>query len=423
MTRLPQLPRARARHHQHGPAQANMRRAPALGRGRHRIARAGTTLRSFAAVLAVIVAATVWCGSAMAQSSSVRPPENAVRNATPGDASGAAGLQDRKSYDPIADRGDMYDTRMWTRIRNGTMGKVSIPDKKAGRLVQAEGEIWRNIRNGPLPRYGAWAMGGTLLVLALFFLLRGRIKLERGWSGRSILRFSTLERMSHWTLAVSFIILGLTGLNVLYGRHVLLPLLGKQGFASLTMLGKTLHHYVGFAFMVGLALTFVLWVAQNIPNRHDLVWLLRGGGIIGHAHPPAKKFNAGQKILFWLIMLGGLSISLTGLSLLMPFESAMFSKTFAFLNHFGFSLPTALTPLEEMQLADLWHAAMALVLTCVIFAHIYIGTLGMQGAFDAMSTGEVDANWAKEHHSIWADEVLSQDGAKAPAGTRPQPAE
>jgi len=301
------------------------------------------------------------------------------------------------------------DIEIWRKVREGVRGKVSIPDKKAALLVQSDGEAWRNFRNGPLPRYGAWGLGAVIIVLAAFFLVRGRIAIEGGWAGRTITRFGDLERFGHWLLATSFVILALTGLNILYGRYVLLPVIGKEAFATLSQSGKWLHNYVAFAFMVGLVLTFIVWVRHNFPTFRDLVWLAKGGGLlVKGSHPAAWKFNAGQKILFWLVMLGGLSISLSGISLMFPFETAMFAKTFAVINVFGFDLPTNLTPLQEMQYASSWHAIVGLVLVGIIVAHIYIGTLGMQGAFSAMGTGQVDVNWAKEHHSLWADEELKK---------------
>ena len=334
---------------------------------------------------------------------SVRPPANAVVPATPGAGQSGGGTE---------------DADYWRKVRGGIEGQVSIPDKKSGVLVQSGGEAWRNFRNGPLPGYGATAMGGMLVLLALFYAVRGRIRIEAGFSGRTLQRFTDLERTGHWLMAVSFIILGLTGLNVLYGRNLLLPILGKDLFASLSLTAKWLHNYVAFAFMAGLALSFVMWLGHNFPNRHDIVWLLKGGGMFSRgAHLPAKKFNAGQKILFWIIMLGGLSISLSGLSLMFPFRFALFAKTFAWLNMLGFALPTALTGMQEMQLASQWHGIVALGLICVIFAHIYIGTLGMQGAFSAMGSGEVDVNWAKEHHSIWADHELIKE-AYSPGDAR-----
>jgi formate dehydrogenase subunit gamma len=187
---------------------------------------------------------------------------------------------------------------------------------------------------------------------------------------------------------------------------------------------------VAFAFMAGLVLTFVVWLRHNFPTWRDIVWLVKGGGMfVKGSHPPAWKFNAGQKILFWLVMLGGLSLSLSGVALLFPFETALFAKTFAVLNtlasYVGLApnLPTQLTPLQEMQHATTWHGIVALGLVVVIIAHIYIGTLGMQGAFSAMGTGQVDVNWAKEHHSVWLAEETAKEQANPPAGGRMAPAE
>jgi formate dehydrogenase subunit gamma len=307
-----------------------------------------------------------------------------------------------------------YDIELWRKVREGVQGQVSIPDKKAGQLVQSDGENWRNFRNGPLPKYGAWGLAGILVLLAAFFLVRGRIVIEHGWAGRTLTRFSDLERFGHWLLAGSFLILALTGLNVLYGRYVLLPVIGKDAFATFSQAGKWVHSYVAFAFMAGLALTFVVWLRHNFPSWRDVVWLAKGGGMfVKGSHPPAWKFNAGQKILFWLVMLGGVSISLSGIALLFPFQTALFAKTFAIINVLGFNFPTSLTPIQEMQYATSWHGVVALFLVCVIIAHIYIGTLGMQGAFSAMGSGEVDVNWAKEHHSLWADEELRKMGEVA----------
>jgi formate dehydrogenase subunit gamma len=177
--------------------------------------------------------------------------------------------------------------------------------------------------------------------------------------------------------------------------------------------------------MVGLAMTFVMWLKHNFPNRYDVKWLLKGGGMFSRhgEHLPAKKFNAGQKILFWLIMLTGVSICMSGWMLLYPFTTAAFAKTFGVLNVLGLGLPTTLTPMQEQQYAALWHSMMAIFMVCVIFGHIYIGTIGMQGAFDAMGNGHVDENWAREHHSIWAEEELAKTINERGVSARPQPAE
>lgn len=307
--------------------------------------------------------------------------------------------------------GSSSDADFWRQIRGGIEGNVSIPDKKAGVLVQSSGEGWRAARNGPLSEYGGWLMLAVVVILAAFFALRGRIRIEEGPSGRRITRFNGLERFTHWLTAVPFVILAITGLNILYGRYVLLPILGPEIFSTLTLAGKYLHNYLSFAFMAGVLLMLVLWIRHNIPERADLVWLMRGGGLFTkHSHPPARKFNAGQKILFWLVVLGGISISLSGISLLFPFEFSMFGGTFKVLNAIGLNLPADLTVQEEMQLSQLWHAAVGIILIAVIIAHIYIGTIGMEGAFDAMGSGQVDRNWAREHHSLWVQEI---EGASA----------
>mgnify|MGYP000344955045 CR=1 FL=1 len=180
--------------------------------------------------------------------------------------------------------------------------------------------------------------------------------------------------------------------------------------------GRRRHHNIG---SIGLVLVLLLWIKDNFPSRHDVIWLLKGGGMFAKGvHPPSWKFNAGQKIVFWVTILGGLSLSLSGWTLLDPFTTTMFADTFALLNVVGFSLPTDLSPMQEQQYAQLWHAAVSMVMIAIILAHIYIGSLGMEGAFDAMGSGQVDLNWAKEHHSLWVDEVQEKEqhsGRTAPA--------
>lgn len=213
-----------------------------------------------AALLVSALGLMLTASSASAQqdpSSSVRPPPGA---SIPG---GPNVVQ--------PERPGNYDIEMWKKVREGLQGTVTIPDTKAGQLVQSDGENWRNLRLGPLPLYGWWAMAGIIVLLAAFFLLRGRIAIEHGWAGRTITRFTDIERFGHWLLAVSFIILALTGLNVLYGRYVLLPVIGKDAFATISIAGKWLHNYVAFAFMVALAITFIVWVRHNFPSWRDLV--------------------------------------------------------------------------------------------------------------------------------------------------------
>lgn len=318
--------------------------------------------------------------------------------------------------------GGSSDTDLWRAVRQGVAGNVSIPDKNAATLVQSEGELWRSLRNGPLALYASWALLAMVVLLSIFFAIRGRIRIEHGRSDQTITRFAAVERFGHWLLASSFIILALTGLNVMYGRYVLLPVVGPDAFGAVTLFGKYLHNYLAFAFMAGLVIIFLMWVRHNLPHPSDIKWILQGGGIFSKKlHPPAKKFNAGQKMIFWLTILCGISISMSGWSLLFPYTTHFFSGTFDAVNSvFGTELPTALTVLQEQQLASLWHAIMSVFLICVIIAHIYIGSIGMEGAFDAMGSGEVDLNWAREHHSLWVEEVLArQDTEKHPPAAQP----
>jgi formate dehydrogenase subunit gamma len=371
------------------------------------------TLLRYLAIAALIAIGLVLVPMAASEGvqaqSSVRPPEGATTTVEPGS------LRSNVAPD-VLPRSDM-----WRAVREGVAGRVTIPDQNAATLVQSEGENFRAFRNGPLSVWGGWMMLAMVVVLAVFFALRGRIRVEDGFSGHTIERFNFLERFAHWLTAVSFIVLALTGLNVLYGRYVLLPVIGPSAFSAITIWGKYAHNYVGFAFMLGLVLIFVLWVRNNLPTMTDLKWLARGGGMfVKGSHPPAYKFNAGQKLLFWFVILAGLSVSISGICLIWPFEFHPFAPTFRALNVFGLGLPTELTALQETQLSLLWHAIVALVFITLVIAHIYIGTLGMEGAISAMTDGQVDENWAHQHHALWLEEVKEAEhqppsGAAVPA--------
>jgi formate dehydrogenase subunit gamma len=342
-----------------------------------------------ASVLILVLATASWVGTGAGQGAFAQTDQRAVEEPSP--VGGNV---------PGGHLGAASDTDIWRAVRGGIRGTVSIPDKQAGQMIQSEGDNWRARRNGPLTMGGIYGLFGIVVVLALFFFARGRIKIEAGLSGKTIERFNDIERFAHWLTAVCFIVLALTGLNLLYGRHVLLPVLGPTVFTTITIGGKYLHNYLAFGFMLGIVMMLVLWVRHNFPNKHDLVWLSQAGGLFTKgSHPPSRRFNAGQKILFWLVVLGGLLLSLSGLSLLFPFAMPLFDATYAL-----FGLGPVL-PVEEMQLAQLWHAVVGLVLIVVVVAHIYIGSLGMEGAFDAMGSGHVDENWAREHHNMWVAEV------------------
>jgi formate dehydrogenase subunit gamma len=321
--------------------------------------------------------------------------------------------------------GGASDPDLWRALRFGEANITVSSGGDVGKvLVQDGGMRWFQFREGPLTIYGSYLLLGTIALLAIFFLLRGRIRVDFEKTGRTVLRFNAIERFAHWMLAGSFILLGITGLFVLLGRKFIAPYLGAEFNSTLLIASKFIHNNVSWAFMIALVMVFVFWVVHNLPSRTDLKWIAQFGGIIGKKHPPAKKFNAGQKVIFWSVIILGGSISASGLSLLFPFELPMFAKTFAILNDIGVNewlgmapFPTTLSPQEEMQFSQLWHAIVSFVLMAIIIAHIYIGTLGMEGAYDAMGSGEVDEAWAHQHHSLWLDEVKAKQGAGAEQAT------
>jgi formate dehydrogenase subunit gamma len=278
-------------------------------------------------------------------------------------------------------------------------GRVSIPDQRSRVLEQPAGREWREFRNVMLRWIGGIAILGMLAVLVIFYLTRGMVRLQSGRSGRTIVRFTAFERFVHWMTATCFIILAISGLNITFGRPLLLPLIGFEAFSEWSQWAKYAHNFLSFPFTIGVVLIFLMWLAGNIPNKTDVDWIKRGGGIVGHDHPPAYRFNAGQKAVYWIVVIGGTAVAVTGYQLMFPFY---------------------FSGIEGMQWAQIVHSTVAVLFVAVMLAHIYIGTLGMEGAFEAMGTGTVDVNWAKEHHSLWLEEQNARTGpsdAKSQAAT------
>ena len=276
-------------------------------------------------------------------------------------------------------------------------GRVSIPDQRSSVLMQPAGREWREFRNVALRWIGGVAMLGMLAVLVIFYLARGMVRLESGRSGRTIVRFNTYERVVHWMTATCFVILAISGLNITFGRPLLLPLIGFDAFSEWSQWAKFAHNYLSFPFTIGVVLIFLMWIGGNIPNKVDLEWIKRGGGLIGHDHPPARRFNAGQKGIYWIVVIGGGLVAATGYQLMFPFYGS---------------------GIEGMQIAQIVHSVVAVLFIAAMLAHIYIGTIGMEGAFEAMGSGEVDVNWAREHHSLWLDQELARSG---PNDSQPRP--
>ncbi|WP_449285434.1 formate dehydrogenase subunit gamma [Marinobacter sp. PE14] len=313
---------------------------------------------------------------------------------------------------PLGTNGGRSDADVWRSIRyNEIDPRIQSPGPANQVMIQDEGMPWYQLREGPIITYGGGAILGFLALLVVFYFVRGKIMIDGGPAGTTIQRFKAIERFGHWLLAGSFVALGITGLLTLMGRSFLIPVIGHDAFATIAAGSKWVHNNIAWSFMLGLVMTFVMWIAHNIPNKLDWQWLKAGGGIFTKGHPSAKKFNAGQKIIFWTVMVLGASVSLSGLSLLFPFHMPMFADTFGIINSIiGTSFPTELTPHEEMQYANIWHSIVAFVMMLAIIAHIYIGSIGMEGAFDAMGNGQVDLEWARQHHDLWVAEVEAKQG-------------
>ncbi|MGB0965838.1 MAG: formate dehydrogenase subunit gamma [Litorivicinus sp.] len=339
--------------------------------------------------------------------------DESFRSENLGDPSQAAATTEQ-----LGTNGGVSDASVWRQIRYN-QADLTLQDRgaAAGVLIQDGGMPWWQVREGPMITYGGGALLAVIALLVVFYFARGKIMIDGGPSDKTIQRFKPIERFGHWLLAGSFVALGITGLLTLMGRHFLIPVIGHEGFATLAAGSKWIHNNVAWAFMLGIVLTCIMWIKHNIPNKLDWQWIKAGGGIFTKAHPSAKKFNAGQKMIFWTVMILGVSVSLSGLSLLFPFEMPMFAKTFGIMNSIlGTDFPTVLAPHEEMQYANLWHSIVAFVMMCAIIAHIYIGSVGMEGAFDAMGDGQVDLEWARQHHDLWVAEVEAEQAAKAAKG-------
>ena len=274
---------------------------------------------------------------------------------------------------------------------NRISGRCTLPDQKACTIEQPAGRDWRHFHEVTLRWIGGIVILGILAVLIIFYLWRGMVRIESGRSGRTIVRFGAFERFVHWMTATCFIILAISGLNITFGRPLLLPLMSPEAFTAWSEWAKYAHNYLSFPFTLGVILIFFMWIAGNIPNRVDVEWFRRGGGIVGHDHPPAYRFNGGQKMVYWIVVLGGSAVAVSGYVLMFPFYG---------------------TGIQNMQAAQIVHGIVAMLFVAAMLGHIYIGTIGMEGAFEAMGTGTVDLNWAKEHHILW----LEEEKARADAG-------
>jgi formate dehydrogenase subunit gamma len=287
--------------------------------------------------------------------------------------------------------GNASDAEIWRAVRHGLRGNVSTPDKQAGLLIQSEGEAWRSFRNGPITKFGGWLLLGMLGVAAAYFALRGRIPISEGRSGIRIARFTQTQRVVHWFTATLFVLLGLSGLIMLYGKHILLPVFGPQVFGVIASAAMQGHNLFGPLFAFAVVALFFLFMEHNGFRWADIKWWLTMGGFIG-GHPKCGFYNGGEKVWYWLAAALGVAVSASGFLLLFP---------------------SVLAAPQYLQIAHLVHGTAGVVFITGGIGHIYLGTLGMDGALEGMTRGDVDANWAKEHHDLWYQESIAARQAAA----------
>ncbi len=281
--------------------------------------------------------------------------------------------------------GNNSSSEIWRQIRRGFGGTVSLPGKEQGVLIQSEGELWRAWRNGVISAYGGWILAGIVAVIALYFVIRGRIRIQGGRTGNIIPRFSMVQRVAHWFAAILWILLGVSGLILLFGKYVLLPILGPSLFAAVASASMHGHNLFGPLFIPALLGLFVYFLRGNGFRKVDLEWAIKGGGFLG-GHASSYKYNFGEKSWFWWAIILGLVLCITGMALLFPW---------------------AMPGRDVLQIASLLHAGAAILFIAFGIGHIYLGTAGMEGALEGMTRGVVDENWAKEHHDLWYEEHKS----------------
>jgi formate dehydrogenase subunit gamma len=308
--------------------------------------------------------------------------------------SGTSVAQQQETQQQRAQSQPYNNAPTWRDVRSGKEEYTSIKGRETGILVQTYGETWRQLKNGWITPIVGWLIAAVVVAIGAFYRWRGAIKVHGAPTGRLIQRFTPLERYVHWVVGISFAILGVTGLIMMLGKYVLLPVIGYTLFAWLAQLSKHLHNFAGPVFVVSLLIFIVMFVKDNLPRLYDIGWLLKAGGMVSGEHVPSGKFNAGEKVWFWVgVVALSLIVSASGLVLNFP----------------NFDQVRAV--MIEMNVV---HAVAAGAVMAASLGHIYLGTLGVEGAYDAMRYGYVDEAWAKEHHEHWYNDVKS---GKIKAGT------
>ncbi|MFY3386072.1 formate dehydrogenase subunit gamma [Paracidovorax sp. MALMAid1276] len=400
---------------------------------------------AFAAGLAGASGGAAWAQqapaapAAQAESATPAPAPTSATPATPAPMAAPGGIQSQNIFQvkPDASADPQYaqqtnaerakvqpgnNAPMWRQVGQGVTGYSSLPVSQApeaGNLIQPfvqypgsrvtnAGEAWRQVRNHWIIPYGAAFFAIVLLALVIFYFVKGPMGKEHGdpVGTRRIERFTPFERAAHWSNAFAFVALAISGIVMAFGKFFLLPIMGATLFGWLTYALKNVHNFMGPLFAVSLLVIILTFIKDNFPTRADVQWVLKGGGMLGKGHHevPSHRFNAGEKGLFWWgITIPGVFVVLSGLVLdkLIP----------------GFG-----DVRSDMQIAHMVHATLAIWMMGLICGHIYMGTVGMRGAYKAMRTGYVSEDWAKEHHELWYDDIRSgkipaqRSGQAAPAG-------
>ena len=310
---------------------------------------------------------------------------------------------------------------VWRQVGSGVTGFSSLPvtqSPEAGNLIQPfvqypgsrltnAGEAWRQVRNQWIIPYGGALLVIVLLAIALYYFAKGPLGGHEPDTGRRIERFTYFERAAHWSNAIAFCVLAISGMVMAFGKFVLLPLTGSTLLGWLSWPLKTAHNFAGPLFAVSIVIVFCTFLRSNWPSRDDWVWLRRGGGLFGGEEPPSHRFNAGEKMVFW----GGVFF----LGVFVVSSGLVLDKI----------LPGLAYERGDMQIAHMIHSVSAMLMMVVFLGHIYIGTIGMKGSYRAMKTGYVDEAWAREHHRLWYEDI--RDGKipaqrSAPPGRLEQPA-
>ena len=369
-------------------------------------------MRSFLIGLVVAAAAASLTGAAFAQADAARKDDPAPTGAMSSSSASSPGIvgtylipappapNETNAQRAVTQPGN--NAPFWRGVHESGVkpGIVNLPGAEKGVLIQSitqypgskmttAGEAWRQVRNWWIIPYGGALILIVLLAIALFYWAKGPIGGHEPNTGRVIQRFTYLERAAHWSNAIAFCVLAVSGLVMAFGKFFLLPLIGGTLFGWLTYALKTAHNFAGPLFAVSLVIVFLVFVRSNFPSRGDLGWLLKGGGLFGGSEPPSGRFNAGEKLVFWggVFVLGFFVVS-SGLTL---------DKLLPGLDYLR----------GDMQIAHMIHAVSATLIVVVFIGHIYIGTIGMRGSYQAMKTGYVDEGWAREHHGYWYEDIKS----------------